>query len=177
MEKLQAFILDNKQRFDTEEPPKGHLERFKAKLDAKSPARAVNLWLVASAAAVAGFILTASLSLLLNYNTLTAPVGSGLVSVSLSPEIIQIDEYYQYQVNQRQQLISKMISGEASPMGNEIRKTLDELNSGYNDMIQDVSVSPRPERATFVLTRYYQVQLDVLEGIIAQIQTVKLINK
>lgn len=176
MDKLQAFIRDNKQSFNASEPPRGHLERFRAKLDAKSPRSAINLWLVATAAAVAGIFLTASLSLLLNFNTFTAPESSGLVSVSLSPEIIQIDEYYQYQVNQRQQIISKLISGEATPMSAEIKKTLNDLNSGYTAMIQDVSESPRPDRAAFVLTRYYQAQLDVLEGIIAQIQTVKLIN-
>lgn len=172
MKSLESFINQNKHEFDTFEPSKGHFERFKQKLNAQKPLRKVNLWLVASAAAVAGIILTASMSLLLNLNGLSTPSESGLVAVNLSPEIIQIDEYYQYQVSQKQEAINKMMTGDMSSLENEISETLAELDEGYKSMLKEISLSPRPERAAFVLTSYYQTKLDILEGIIQKMQVV-----
>lgn len=177
MKSLESFFQENRQEFDTNEPPKGHFERFKAKLDDQKPLRKVNIWMVASAAAVAGIILTASLSLLLNLNGLTSPINSGLVSVNLTPEIIQIDEYYQHQVNEKQQLINKMMTGDLSPLEKEVSQTLAELDEGYKSMLNEISMNPRPERSAFVLTRYYQTQLDVLEGIISRMQSVYSLNQ
>ena len=177
MKSLESFFQENRHEFDTFEPAKGHLERFKQKLNAQTPIRIVNVWLVASAAAVAGIILTASMSLLLNLNALSSPFGSDLVSVNLSPEIIQIDEYYQNQVSQKQQIINKMMTGDLSPLEKEISQTLAELDEGYKSMLKEVSMSPRPERTAFVLTRYYQTQLDVLEGIILRMQVVYSLNE
>ena len=177
MKKLDVFIQENRQRFDDQEPMKGHFERFKDRLEVQKPRRRVNLWLVASAAAVAGIILTASLSLMLNYSSLTPPRESGLVSVTLSPEIVRIDEYYQHEVNQRQQLITKMMSGEMSPFETEISQTLKDLNQGYKSLMEDLALSPRPDRAAFVLTRHYQAQLDVLDGIIVRIQSLSMLNQ
>ncbi|MFP4557279.1 MAG: hypothetical protein ACLFNU_10440 [Bacteroidales bacterium] len=173
MNKIDAYIQENRSQFNAEEPPKGHLKRFKAKLDAQQPAARVNLWLVASAAAVAGVILTASLSLMLNFGGLTSPRESDLVSVSLSPEIMQVDEFYQNQVNQKQQVITRMMTGDMSHFEQEISQTLNEFNDGYSSLLQDIAHSPRPDRAAFVLTRYYQTQLDVLDGIILRMQNVR----
>jgi hypothetical protein len=133
--------------------------------------------LVASAAAVAGIILTASMSLLLNLNGFSKSNESGLVAVNLSPEIIQIDEYYQYQVSQKQQVINKMMTGDLSPLENEISLTLAELDEGYKSMLNEISLSPRPERAAFVLTSYYQTKLDILEDIIQKMQVVYSVNQ
>jgi hypothetical protein len=177
MEKLDGFINKHRQEFDTGEPPKGHFERFKYKLDEQKPMRRLNLWLVGTAAAIAGVVLTGSLSLLLNLNGLTPQRESGLVSASMSPELIQIDEYYQHQVSQKQQIISKMLTGQMSPMELDIAKTLADLNSEYANMLTELSQNPRPERSAFVITRFYQSKIEVMEGMIAQLQDVYMLNQ
>ncbi len=177
MDKLEAFITNNIAGFNSDEPSGEHLERFKTRLYAKPEAQTINLWLVAFAAAVGGVVLTATLSLLLNYNGLTPPRKSGLASVNLSPEIIQIDEYYQQQVNKKQEVISMMMTGNLSSMEKEIGKTLRELNEGYGKMMNEIALSPRPERANFAITRYYQTQLDVLEGIILNLENMNTLKQ
>jgi hypothetical protein len=177
MKSLQTYFQENRQKFDTIEPPVGHFERFKAKLNNQKPLHKVNIWMVASAAAVTGIILTASVSLLLNFNGLTSSISSGILSASVTPEIIQIDEYYQHQVNEKQQLINKMMTGDLSPLEKEVSQTLDELNEGYKSMLNELSMNPRPERSAFVLTQYYQTQLDVLEGIISRMQSFNSLNQ
>ncbi|MDX9846401.1 MAG: hypothetical protein RBT74_05415 [Tenuifilaceae bacterium] len=172
MDKLQTFIDQNRQLFDNEDPPRGHFDRFSSRLATYNSPKRVSLWLVASVAAVAGLLITASLSLLLNYSGLVPPTESGLATANLSPELLQIDEYYQYQVTQKQQLINKMMTGELKPFEGEISQALSDMNESYSNVLNDIALSPHTESAAFVLTRYYQAQLDVLDGIISRMQTV-----
>jgi hypothetical protein len=172
MDKLQAFIEKNRHLLDTEEPTENHFDRFSKRLAAQNPPKRVNLWLVAGAAAIAGIMLTASLSLLLNYNGIAPQKESGLAYAYLSPEIIQIDEYYHYQVTQKHLTINMLITGDLRILEDEITQTLKDMNRNHTSILNDLSLNPRPERAAFVLTRYYNAQLDVLDGIIQRIQSV-----
>ncbi len=172
MDKLKSFIDHNRPLFDNEEPPRGHFDRFSRRLVVYNSPKRINLWLVASVAAVAGVLITASLSLLLNFSGLVPPTESGLASATLSPELLQIDEYYQYQITQKQQLINRMMTGELKPFEGEISQTLNDMNENYKNVLKDIAQSPHTESAAFVLTRYYQAKLDVLDGIISRMQTV-----
>jgi hypothetical protein len=177
MDRLQSFIEQNRAQLDVDDPPKGHFDRFNSRLELANRTKRPNLWLVASAAAIAGVILTASLSLLLNAAGVLGPIESGLASVKLSPEMVQIDEYYQSQVNHKQVVIAKMLTGDLKPFEDEIAQAFDDMNASYKYVISDIAQSPHPERAAFVLTRYYQAQLDVLDGIILRMQSVNKFNK
>lgn len=66
MESLEKYIRKNHDSFDSKEPMEGHFNRFRQKLEARKPARKVNLFMVAAAAAIAGIILTGTLGLLFN---------------------------------------------------------------------------------------------------------------
>ncbi|MDD2197504.1 MAG: hypothetical protein PHW91_10010 [Bacteroidales bacterium] len=175
MDKLQDFIERNMSDLNGVDPPYGHTDRFREKLNARRPAKTkVNYWLIASAAAVAGLILTASFSLLLNFIGIMNSFDNDLLTASLSPELVQISESYQYQVNQKQHIISKMLAGDNSAQKADILLTIDELNSGHQSMLQELTNNLKPERAMFVISRYYQAQLSVLEGIILNLDETKL---
>jgi hypothetical protein len=175
MDKLEKYMQIHRSEFDSDEPSNGHFERFNDRLKPQKPIEKFNLYLVACAAAVAGFILTASVSLLLNYGGLT-PLAEKDLALGLPPEVAQIDEYYRYKVTQKQELITKMMVGDLSPMEKEIANTLAEMDRSYLSLKQDIYESPRPDRAAYVLTLYYQVQIEVLEQIIVRLQDVTLIN-
>jgi hypothetical protein len=177
MDKLRNYIESHRHEFDEFEPSEGHLDRFRAKLMAKKPARRVNLYLVASAAAVAGIIVTASLSLLLNFDKMINLGKRDLAANNLSQEIIQIDEYYRYRVYQKQQMITDMMSDQMSPMDEEISTTLAEFEKSYKNLRQDISESPRPDRAAYVLTLYYQTQLEVMEQFITRLKDINMLNQ
>lgn len=174
MDKLQDFIERNMVGLNDVELPYGHTNRFREKLMARPAKAKTNPWIVASAAAVAGLILTASFSLLLNFIGILNSFENDSLTASLSPELVQISESYQYQVNQKQQIISKMLGGDNSPQKADIQQTIDELNSGHQGLLQELTNSPKPERALFVISRYYQTQLSVLEGIISNLDETKL---
>jgi len=177
MDKLKKYIHLHRQEFDVHEPAEGHFDRFKAKLMAQKPVKKVNLFLVASAAAVAGIFLTASLSLLINFNSFVNFGGTDLASNGLPSEIEQIDEYYRFRVNQKQQIITQMISDETSPMKNEISSTIADFDSNYKSLRNDISITPRQDRAAYVLTLYYQAQLEAMEQIIVRLENINMMNQ
>ncbi|HCX98873.1 MAG TPA: hypothetical protein DG754_01925 [Bacteroidales bacterium] len=175
MDKLQEFIERNMESLNDADLSYGHTDRFKDKLKARHPSKAkVNYWLIASAAAVAGLILTASFSLLLSFIGIMDSFDNDLLTASLSPELVQISESYQYQVNQKQHIISKMLAGDNSEQKADILLTIDELNSGQQSMLQELANNLKPEKAMFVISRYYQAHLSVLEGIILNLDETKL---
>ncbi|HPF92354.1 MAG TPA: hypothetical protein PLV65_00345, partial [Tenuifilaceae bacterium] len=79
--------------------------------------------------------------------------------------------------SQKQQIINKMLSGDSDPLKAEIQLTLNELNDSYDTMLSELAQSPKPERASFVISRYYQSQLAVLEGIITSLSETKVVNQ
>ncbi len=177
MDKLQDFINERRELLDSEVPAEGHLDRFKARLSSANQVRKPNVWLVASAAAVAGLIITFTFSLLLNTNGIFNQAESELASVKISPEIVRIDQYYQAQVTQKQQLITQMMTGDRSALYHEVTLAMQDMNDNYQSIINDIAISPMPYKAAFVLTRFYQAQLDALDGIILRMQDVYMFNK
>lgn len=175
MDKLQTFINANRDHFDTNDLPKHHFERFEEKWALRYSAKSFNKWLVASAAAIAGLIITASLSLLLSSVEMPFSESENMVQANLPPEIAKIDEYYQGQVSQKQTQINTILTG-ANPLNIDVDQVLVDLNEGHAVVLRDIANSPGAERATFVLIRYYQTQLDVLNNIIDRMSTVSLLN-
>jgi hypothetical protein len=177
MKKLQDFIDQNRHRFDSEEPPLGHSERFRQRLEARIPSHKVNVWLVASVAAIAGLLLTASVSLMLNYSNISSPINNGLTTVNVNNEIFEIDEFYQHQLFVKQQEITTLMGPDEGVMAKDVNQTLNDMKESYKGVRQDIAFSPRPDNALFVLTRYYQTQLDILDGIISKMQNVYTLNQ
>jgi hypothetical protein len=175
MEKLEQYISKNRGSFDNEEPLPGHFERFSKKLNAKIPSKKPNLFLVASAAAIAGIIITAGVSLMLSYANMGIINQNGMAS-NLSPEVSRIDEYYKNQIDKKYQIINGLITSDMKPFEDEINQTLNELGEGYNLMLNDISTTPNNERAAYALTIHYQARLEVMETIIYKLSNVTKLN-
>lgn len=173
-DKLQTFINANRDQFNSD-PPRRHFERFEEKWELRYSPKSINKWLVASAAAVAGLIITASLSLLLSGTELPFSDSKVMATTGLAPEITKIDEYYQHQVNQKQTQINTILTS-ANPLDIDVNKVVVEMNEGYAVVLKDIANTPSPERATFVLIRYYQTQLNVLNNILDKMSAVSLLN-
>lgn len=176
MEKLEKYISANRGSFDSEEPLPGHLEKFRNKLNFAAPVKRTNLFLVASAAAIAGIIVTAGISLLLTYTGLQQINGRDQVSINLSPEVTRIDEFYKIQVSKKQEEINVLIGSSSNPWGDEIYKTLNDLGEGYTNIMNDISNSPNEDRAVYALTLHYQAKLEAMQQIIYKLKNVSMLN-
>lgn len=176
MEKLEQFISRNRSTFDNEEPLPGHFERFKQKMSPKIVTKKPNIFLVASAAAIAGLIITAGLSMMLTYRSMNVMQTKDMAVTNMSPEVSQIDDYYRNQVEKKSLVINSMITEGMEPLEVEINQTLDELNEGYNTIINDISITPNSERAVYALTLYYQAKLETMELIIFKLSNINKLN-
>lgn len=176
MENLEQFISKHRSSFDNEEPLPGHFERFSKRLNAKIPSKKPNLFLVASAAAIAGLLITGGISLMLSYNSLGS-FNNGNMALGLSPEVSRIDEYYKSQIDKKHEIINGLITSDKNNFGEDITKTLNELGEGYNIMLNDISTTPNNERAAYALTIHYQARLEVMETIIYKLQNVTKSNQ
>ncbi|MFA5647542.1 MAG: hypothetical protein WC951_04460 [Bacteroidales bacterium] len=175
MDKLKTFINANRDHFNTNDLPKQHFERFEEKWALRYSPKSFNKWLVASAAAIAGLIITAGLSLLLSSVEMPFSGDKTIVMSELPPEIFKIDEYYQGQVSEKQMQINRILTNTNS-LDIDVTQVLVDMNEGHAVVLKDIANSPRTERATFVLIRYYQTQLDVLNNIIERMSAVSLLN-
>ncbi len=172
MDKLENFFSTQRGNFNTEEPSPGHFERFRDKLENQQSVRKPNLLLVASAAAIAGIIVTASLSLLLSYSGIEMLNNNSYSSQSLTPEMVNVDEYYKVQVSKKQEVINMLMSSSNQGQNEEIAQTLTDLNKGYDNVLTEISSSPSKARAVYVLVLHYQTKLDVMEQMINKLETV-----
>ncbi|HPE17168.1 MAG TPA: hypothetical protein PLM76_00940 [Tenuifilaceae bacterium] len=172
MDKLENFFSTQRGDFNTEEPSPGHFERFRSKLENRQSDRKPNLLLVASAAAIAGIIVTASLSLLLSYSGIEMLNNNSYSSQSLTPEMVNVDEYYKTQVSKKQEVINMLMMNSNQVQNQEIAQTLFDLNQGYDNVLAEISSSPSKARAVHVLVLHYQTKLDVMEQIIDKLENV-----
>jgi hypothetical protein len=127
---------------------------------------------VASAAAVAGLIITAGLSLMLNYNGMAGQLGSKIVDNSFSGEMKKIDEYYSKQITERKQLISHMIPQSSESLRLEADAVFTDVQLGYLDLRNDMIHFVQPDRSQYALTEFYRKQIEVLDDFIVKLKTV-----
>jgi len=171
MEKLSEYIKANRSNFDTNEPSEGHFDRFRSKLAFRVPEKRTNLFLVASAAAVAGIIIAASLTLLLTYSDIGAFNNFQLTGSNLSPEVTQIDEYYKKELLKKENIIYQLMAT-SSQQNDEITRTLFEMNVGNKNLLEDIASTPNNERAAYTIMLHYQAKLKAMEMIISKLQNI-----
>jgi hypothetical protein len=165
MEKLEKFIRSNKSSFDGEEPLPGHFERFRQKMDARKPAKKVNLFMVAAAAAVTGLMLTGTLGILYNDPSLLN-LSKKELSLGVSGEYKEVDNYYINQINRKNQLINDLTKKSTLGFDIETKRVLDDLDKSFFSLKQDLIRSPKQERIVNAMIEHYQIKNEMLDQII-----------
>jgi len=176
MESLKKYIRHNRDSFDEKEPLEGHFDRFRQKMETRKPTRKVNLFMVGAAAAIAGLILTGSLSLIYNNSSLSSYNKSELSLSSLSPELKEVENYYQSQINDRYSQINTLKDKSSPEVKAEINKTFNDMDLGYYLLKKDLSKSPKQERIVSAIIEQYQTRIEMLDQILRTLQSISKIN-
>lgn len=177
METLKKYIRKNRDSFDEKEPLEGHFDRFKQRLEARKPAKKVNLFMVAAAAAVAGLILTGTLGILYNNSSLNRSNSNNLSLGVISPELKEVEDYYQSQINAKYNQIKSLKESSAPEIESEVNKTINDMDLGYYLLKKDLSNSPKQERIISAMIQQYQVRIDMLDQILKTLQNFSQINR
>lgn len=176
METLKKYIRHNRDSFDEKEPLEGHFDRFKQKMEFRKPVRKVNLFMVGAAAAIAGLILTGSLSLVYNNSSLSKYSRNEISLSSISPELKEVESYYQGQINDRYDQINTLKENSSPEVKAEIVKTIVDMDKGYYTLQKDLSRSPKQERIVSAMIEQYQTRIEMLDQILRTLQNISKIN-
>jgi hypothetical protein len=176
MENLEKYIRSNIDSFDEKEPMDGHFDRFRQKLEIRKPTQRVNLFMVAAAAAVAGIILTGTLGLLFNSSSLNNFNAKELTLSVLSPELKEVENYYQSQINSRYNQINTLSKNSSPDIKTEVSRVINDMDLGYYLLKKDLDSNPKQERIVNAMIQQYQVRIDMLDQILKTLEKVKNIS-
>lgn len=165
MDTLGDFIRENRHSFDSKEPSSEHFDRFRQRQSAKRQKHRTNLYLIAAAAAIVGFILSGTLGILINRDVSFPGVWDNN-RVAESSELQEIENYYQALIKKKSWIIREMVQGSYPEMEGDINQTLKEFDSNSYKQGTDSRWVPGNERVKNAVVKEYQTKIEVLDQII-----------
>ena len=173
MSVLDDKIRKNRDHFDTAEPPEGHFDRFKEKLEIadEEDIRQKRQWLQGRAAKVAAlFVLLISIPLVL---VLTLNKDSGnVVAANILPEDIQEVKFYYNDLSDKkmeQVNLCAMESPEADQIVTLARQELENLDSNSLMLESELTEKGENERIVNALIRNYKTKSKLLDNILKRL--------
>ena len=172
---LKNRIQKNKDAFDVE-PPEGHFERFRLKLET-TPVK--KKWLTGRSwleiAAVVLIILLAGNQSRIYFSSNSKQEARPLTLSSVSPEYGEVEYYYTSAIDEGMSHWKKLQEqGMISPEEQKIMKLeMKEFDETYVRLQKDLEVNPEDERVIHAMLEVYQSKLNIITLIINKLEAIK----
>jgi hypothetical protein len=168
MSDIEKYLIEMRDKLDTENPEPGHFKRFNKRLgkDAR-PARRLNFRHVLQIAASIAIILASGIVIV------KSSKGSDKVAQnSVIEEFQATSSYYVHQVNNRIEDI------QSYPFDNGTEKDillteLTEMDTYYSELLVELDANPGDERVMNTLIQHYQIKIQVMDQILGQLIQLK----
>lgn len=170
-DKLEQFILDNRDGFDDLDPSPASWEKVKQNI--KVPARTIN-WtntLVRVAAAVVIFVAS---YIFIDY-TLNKDGNAGQLSAQQDeffenlPVLVEARAYYSSQIASMETEVYRL-AGQDSPIKADIQAEFEELDEVFNELKADLNDDAANEEVIEAMIQNYRLKLRILEEILYQLK-------
>ncbi|SNR38864.1 hypothetical protein [Lutibacter flavus] len=165
---LDNIFKDLEGKFDLEEPTIGHFERFQTKLnkgsDLDSNKRNNLFYFIAIAAS---FILFFGIWI---GSSLT---NSGMELAELSPEMKETQSYFVSVIEKELQAIEIERNSDTEHLIKDALLQLNKLETEYQSLTLELKESTDEKRIIFAMISNFQQRIDVLQGLLAQIEEFK----
>jgi hypothetical protein len=164
MKPVDDFIRDNRELFNADDPPEGHLSRFYDKLETSGSAgktRTLSALLKIAAVAVIGLFLSALL-----YKGISLYQSALEDDSCLNKELCEAEDFYSKQAETYYRRIEKMPFTNDPQTREEILKELREMDVQVEGMKEDLKQNPNDERVIYTIINYYQEKIDMMDMII-----------
>ncbi|KPK80978.1 MAG: hypothetical protein AMS27_15915 [Bacteroides sp. SM23_62_1] len=174
MENLENKIMKNRPEFDFHEPGEGHFDRFARKLRYNAPERRFNIPYYLKIAAV---ILFVSISSILTYEYIRPANRSSYQYTfgMLSPEYREVEDFFIHTINTRYDRLEDLNTGDAEQK-EMILKELKEMDEVLHSLSEELKNDPNNDRLINAMIQHYQVKLEIMNAIIAQLEEIKQIT-
>lgn len=165
MSDLEKYIMENREKFTSDEPDTGHFDRFSAKIqEGKRPVRKVRFRHVMQIAASFAILVSSGIVIV------KSSKGKARMAVIEVPEQYQeTQNYYVHQVNSRYDEIESISFSEEEEK-EMLLKELQEMDTYYQELLVDLNANPGDERVISALIKHYQMKMLVMDQIIDQLK-------
>ncbi|MDA3822200.1 MAG: hypothetical protein PF450_06260 [Bacteroidales bacterium] len=171
MSDLEKYMVELRNEMDTEEPEKGHMDRFSKKLKKDDPRiRRINFRHAIQIAA--------SIAIIMASGVVIVKSSKGSSKVALSPVVEEFQEtttFYARQVNLKYEDIS-VLEFDTKQEKEMLMEELSEMDTYHKDLLKELNANPGDERVMNALIQHYQIKLQVMDQIIEQLEQVKNIK-
>lgn len=170
-DKLEQFILDNRDGFDDMSPSPESWDKVKSNI---KPVRQIN-WtsrLVRIAAAVVIFVSSyIFIDYTLNsYSDTELQAGDNTLEMYENiPVLVEARAYYSSQINQMENEVYRL-AGTDSPISNDIKIEFEELDEVFNELKTDLKDDAANEEVIEAMIQNYRIKLQILEEILSQLK-------
>lgn len=178
MDKLKNFIDSNRETFDDELLPEGHLERFTQKLPAprKNHVKLYSLLAFATAACITLFLLLR----LPGGTPAPVPLNSSVQNhgCKMKTEIEELRLYYNMQMNEVVAQMDTLYKQQQTPGAKGLLKEMKQvLKDNYMFEETVLPVLPCSDEALFAMNQHYSSSLESLNIMLEQLERLEKTNK
>jgi len=166
---LEDFVNENLELFNNEEPPEGHFERFKAKLEQKSVSKDKRIVFkpLRYAAAVA---LVISAFLIWQYSGVFT--GGNFASVNEDEEeFTEISNFYNAEINKKYDELNSITCKSGNEQKESVNNDLNELTNSYKDLEEEFIENPENQLIKEAMIENFQTRLNILDMVINTLKT------
>ena len=170
MNDIEKQIKEQRLLLDSDEPRKGHEDRFLQKLERlpeRSPVRRIRFRHAIQVAASVAIILTSAILLVKKDKS-----GSKVAQREIPEAVMEADIYYTSQVDARYNEIRDFDFSDEEEKALLLDEMKD-LESYHQQLMKDLEAHPDDDRVVSALIRHYQLKLEVMDQIITQLNQVK----
>ena len=174
-ENLEELFNSLRSEFDTEEPAKGHEERFMEKLNAMQGVISIrrqkrNWWKPLSIAASIVLLIGLSIGYFGNEPTIEERVAE------ISPEASQTHFYFANLVQEQVGELEKLDSPETKVIIEDTMSQLQKLEENYSKLEKDLLEGGDSRLILSAMITNFQTRIDLLEEVMNQIDAIKNIK-
>ena len=175
MNKLEKQIRTNRQKFDSQEPSTGHMERFEQKLH-KQPSISLFSRIPYALKAAVVLLLVALSSILIYEQARIYYANQRVLSLQdISNEFGEAEYYYTSLINNKYQEINRLNID--NPKQKEMLTIeLEEMDILFHSLQNDFQSNPNDQRVINAMISHYQLKLEVMSQIIKQLEEVNQVN-
>jgi hypothetical protein len=163
MRKLEDFVKNHKDEFDTKLPSPDLWKKIESDLGAK---KSISIWKIA--ASVAAILVIALFStVFIQMHSGKAPYYANISDPELK-ELIETEAYYARQVSNQMKEINKCYQIHPE-LKNDIESDLNELNYMYNELVDDLNENIYNREVIEAMIQNNRIRLKMVDRVLTQI--------
>lgn len=163
MRKLEDFVKNHKDEFDTKLPSPDLWKKIESDLGAK---KSISIWKIA--ASIAAILVIALFStVFIQMHSGKAPYYANISDPQLK-ELIETEAYYARQVSNQMKEINKCYQIHPE-LKNDIESDLNELNYMYNELVDDLNENIYNREVIEAMIQNNRIRLKMVDRVLTQI--------